>query len=325
MDRESQGDVLVVRPIPEDGLSVLRDHGCKVKVVGEDRALSAAELRQAARGCVAIIALPCNTIDDTVLEAAGPGLRVVSNYGVGVNHIDLDAAKKRGIRVANTPDIVTEATAEMAWALLFAAARGIVAADQFVRDGKWQGADALSFRGAQISGKTLGVIGAGRIGESFALKCQAFAMRVLYAHPRRNVVLEQKLGAQRADLDALLASADFVSLHVPLNEQTRCLLGKREFGLMKSGAILVNTSRGGVIDEAALVGALCRGCPVAAALDVFENEPCPHAGLLGMSNVVLTPHIGSGTREARARMAVMAADSILAVLEGRPVLHEVQA
>ena len=303
--------VLVVRPIPPVGIEMLRDHGCEVVITGQDQALTAAELCATAKGMDAVISFPSNAFDQAFFAATAPELKIVSNYGVGIDHIDQKAAQQFGVRVTNTPGVLTQATAEMAWALLFASARRVVEADQFVRAGKWKGPDALTLRGVSLSGKTLGVWGVGQIGEAFARMSAGFKMRLHYVHPRPHPELERDLGATRVDPETLLRESDFLSLHVPLNAQTRHLIGAAELALMKPSAILINAARGAIVNEAALTEALIQGRPGAAGLDVFEREPVVTPELLTLPQVVLAPHLGSGTREARDRMAVMAAEHIV--------------
>lgn len=252
------------------------------------------------------------------LLSRAPKLRVVANLGVGVDNIDLRAAAARGVAVANTPDVVTEATADLGWALLLAVARRIVEADRDLRAHGFPGWAFLPpHLGVDVHGKVLGVVGFGRIGQAVARRGRGFGMEVLYASRSPKPDAEKALPAQRVPLDELLARSDFVVLCVPLTPDTRHLIGERELRLMKREAILVNIARGPVVDEGALVRALRERWIGGAGLDVFEEEPKVHPGLLDLPNVVLTPHIGSGTEETRRRMADLAADAVLAVLSGR--------
>lgn len=310
-------NVFVTRMIPQPGVDLLRQHCETVEVNPEDRILTRRELMQAVRGRDGVLCLLTDTIDQDVLAAAGPKCRVFANYAVGYNNIDIEAARKRNIRVTNTPGVLTDATAEMAWSLLFAAARRVVESDRFMRTGKWQGWGPMQFVGQDITGSTLGVVGAGRIGTSFTLKSAGFGMKVLYTDPVRNDELESKVGARKVELDELLKAADFVSIHVVLSPQTTHLIGKRELDLMKPAAVLINASRGPVIDEAALVEALRERKIAAAGLDVYENEPATAPGLLELDNVVACPHTGSATVKARTRMALMAAENLVTVLQGK--------
>jgi lactate dehydrogenase-like 2-hydroxyacid dehydrogenase len=253
-------------------------------------------------------------IDKTLMDAASK-LEVISNMAVGYNNIDTEYAASRGIAVCNTPGILTTATAELAWALLFAVARRIPESDAYMRSGKFSGWQPLLMLGGAVSGKTLGLIGSGRIGTAFALMSKGFRMRVLY-NGKRNPLLERKLGAENTDLDTLLRESDFISLHVPLRESNYHLIGKREFSLMKTGAYLINTARGPVIDEAELVRVLKEKRIAGAALDVYEQEPQLTPGLRDLDNVVLTPHSGSATTETRRRLAEMAVQNCLEILRG---------
>ena len=257
-------------------------------------------------------------IDAEVLDRA-PALKVIANYGVGFEHIDVDAATRRGIPVTNTPGVLTETTADLAFALILATARRVVEGDQRVREGKFQYWAPLLFLGQEVSGKTLGIIGMGRIGQAVARRAAGFGMKLLYhSRTRLSPAEEQELRASFQPLETLLREADFVTLHVPLTPHTRHLIGSRELELMKHSAYLINTARGPVVDEAALVAALRQGQIRGAGLDVYEKEPelCP--GLADLENVVLLPHVGSATVETRTRMALMAAENLLAGLRGDP-------
>jgi glyoxylate reductase len=257
-------------------------------------------------------------VDDPLL-AALPRLRQVSSYGVGVNHVDLEACRRRGIALTNTPDVVTGATADLAMALLLAAARRVCEGDRLIRAGGWREAVPEFLLGREVFGRTLGIVGFGRIGQAVARRALGFDMRVLYAGPRD----VEFGGARRADLDDLLATSDFVSLHCPLTESTRDLLSRQRIARMKPGAVLVNTSRGPVVDEEALADALEEGRIFAAGLDVFRDEPNVPERLRRLENVVLTPHVGSGTVETRTAMARMVWDELARAADGRPPAHRV--
>lgn len=256
---------------------------------------------------------------DADLVAALPRLRHVASYGVGVNHLDLEACRARGVLVTNTPGVVTEATADMAFGLLLAAARRIAESDRLVRRGGWTGIDPAWMLGTEVNGKTLGIVGFGRIGQAVARRALGFSMRVLYSTPRE-LSFDR---AERRSLDELLAESDMVSLHVPLTPATQGLIDRRRIQAMKPGAILVNTARGGVLDEAALAEALSSGQLGGAGLDVFADEPRVPEALTRLENVVLTPHLGSGTRETRAAMSRMVLDEIERVARGTEPQHRV--
>ena len=267
-----------------------------------------------------VLCLLANPITDGVL-AACPRLRVVANCAVGYDNVDLEACRRRGVWVTNTPDVLTEATADLAWALLMAAARRLGEGDRLVRSGGWTGWAPRQLVGQPVAGRTLGIVGMGAIGRAVARRARGFAMPVLYHNRNRvPVEVEQELGARWVELPELLAQADVVSLHVPLTEQSRHLLDAAALARMKPSAVLVNTGRGPLVDEAALVEALREGRLAAAGLDVYEREPALAEGLAELDQVVLAPHLGSATTEARAAMVELCADNIAAVLAGRPAV-----
>lgn len=313
--------ILVTRDIPGRGVDLLKQTGCLVEVPSEDRPLPRAELLARAKGVHAILAMLSDRIDAELMDAAGPQLKIVSNYAVGYDNIDLVEAKKRNIRVTNTPGVLTDATAELAWALLFAAARNVLPADHCVRLGQWCGWGPKQYLGYQLSGQTLGVIGAGRIGTSFALKSSGFGMKVLYYARRENDVLNDRLAARRCDLETLLRQSDFISLHLPLTPETRYLLNRERLSLLKPTAIVINTARGPIIEEEALADLLAQGKIAAAGLDVYEKEPTVNPKLLKLSNVVLLPHLGSATFTTRSIMAETAAQAIIDCLSGQQPKH----
>ena len=307
--------VYVTRRIPDAGLDLLSRH-CDVEVNPEDRALTREELLAAVADVDGVIGLLTDRIDAGFLDAA-PRLKGYANCAVGYDNIDVPEATRRGMPVSNTPDVLTDATAELAWALLFAAVRRVVEADRVMRSGAWPGWGPLQFIGGDVTSKTLGIVGAGRIGTAMAMMSRGFDMRVIYTRASGpNELLDRELTARRVDLDELLAESDFISIHVPLTDRTRHLFDARAFSRMKQRAVLVNTSRGPVIDEAALVEALRTGEIAAAGLDVYENEPAMAEGLAACDNAVLLPHVGSATRSSRDGMAVLAAENLLAMLRG---------
>jgi glyoxylate reductase len=284
---------------------------------------SKAELISRLRGKDGLICHIISAIDDEVLAAA-PTVKVIANVAVGYNNIDVAAARRRGVVITNTPDVLTETTADFAWTLLMAAARRVVEADHFVRSGQWHKWEWDLLWGADIHGKTLGVVGFGRIGRAVARRALGFNMRVLYQDAvRADPATARELRATRMELESLLAEADFVSLHTPLLAETRHLVNERTLQLMKKSAVLVNAARGPVVDEAALVRALKEGWIAGAGLDVFEEEPKVHPGLLPLKNVVLAPHIASASFDTRLAMATLAVRNCLAVLDGKPPLTPV--
>ena len=306
--------VFVTRRIPEPGLQMLRRYH-EVEVNPEDRVLTKEEIMKNIQGKDGLLCLLTDPIDAEVIDSA-PSLKMIANYAVGYDNIDINAATRRGIPVSNTPGVLTDATAEMAWALLFAVARRIVEGDNFCRAKKFKGWGPMLMLGHDISGKTLGVIGAGRIGTSFALKSKGFSMKILYNSRHRNNVLEDKLKAEKVSLEELLESSDFISLHVPLNSDTYHLIGESELRRMKENTILINTSRGAIIYEKALIKALQDHWIWGAGLDVYEYEPEISKELIELDNVVLQPHSASATLESRSKMAIMAAENLLIGLKG---------
>ena len=256
-------------------------------------------------------------VDAEVLAVAAPRCKLIANYAVGFNNIDVEAARQRRIMVTNTPGVLTDATADLAWTLLFCVARRAVEADQYARTGQYKGWSPMLLLGLDITGKTLGIIGSGRIGQNFAQKAAGFSMKLLYNDIKANRQFEAQTGAVYVDKETLLKEADFVSLHVPLMPATHHLISTAEFRLMKRTAVLINTSRGPVVDEKALVRALQNGEIWGAGLDVFENEPEFEPELAGLSNVVLLPHIASATIETRTNMGLMAAENIVAAAAGK--------
>jgi glyoxylate reductase len=276
-----------------------------------------AELLKGVADCEALICVITERVDEELLAAA-PKLRIVATVSVGYDHIDVAACTRRGVAVTNTPGVLDDTTADLAWALLMAVARRIVEGDAWVRSGTWDGWDLDQLVGGDVHGKTLGIAGFGRIGQRMARRALGFDMRVLYASRRRvPTEVEKELRAEFVPMARLLAESDFVSLHVPLLPDTRHLIDAASFSQMKRTAYLINTTRGPVVDEAALVEALKAGQIAGAGLDVYEHEPKVHPGLPALKNVVLTPHVGSASLETRTKMAVMAAENVAALFSGR--------
>jgi len=270
----------------------------------------------------AVICTLADPITDALLAAA-PRLKIVANYAVGYNNIDVAAATRRGIIVTNTPDVLTDATADLTWALMLAVARRVVEGDRWARSGQWPGWAPTQMLGTDVTGKTLGIVGMGRIGQAVAQRAQGFRMPVRYASRRPCPTPPSVTTWAHRPLEEVLTQADFISLHVPLSEATRHLIGSRELAMMKSTAFLINTSRGPVIDEAALLAALQQGTIAGAGLDVYEREPVILSRLEQLSNVVLLPHLGSATLDARIKMGMICVENIAAVLGGRPPLNPV--
>ncbi|QDT17318.1 2-hydroxyacid dehydrogenase [Alienimonas californiensis] len=316
--------VFVSRVIPDVGLDRLREH-CDVEVWPKPTPPRRDTLLDKVRGCHGLVTMLSDKIDESVLNTAGDGLKVVANYAVGYNNIDVAACRERGVAVGNTPDVLTDATADVAALLMLAAARCVTPAAASVRDGGWKTWAPMDHLGVELVGKTVGVIGLGRIGRAFAERCRGgWGMNVLYTANSPKPDADRDLGARRVELDELLAESDFVSLHCPLTEATAHLIDAPALARMKPTAVLVNTARGEVIDQEALHAALKENVIFAAGLDVTTPEPLPtDSPLLGLSNCVVLPHIGSATRHARGGMAIMAADNVLAGLAGHPLPHPV--
>ena len=314
--------ILISNALPEEARRVIPPE-IEVDYNDSEEPLPRADLLRRLRDKDGLICHILSVLDDEVL-ASSPGLKVVANVAVGYNNIDVEAARRRGVVVTNTPDVLTETTADFAWALLMAAARRVVEADQYARSGRWQTWKWGLLWGADIHGKTLGVVGFGRIGRAVARRGQGFGMRVLYHDTvRADAATERELNASPTDLETLLRESDFVSLHTLLSPETRHLINERTLRLMKKTAILINAARGPVVDESALVRALSEQWIAGAGLDVFEDEPRIHPGLPPLRNVTLAPHIASASHETRVGMATLAVRNCLAVLEGKPALTPV--
>lgn len=307
--------VLVTARMPAEVLSLIeREH--QVEGYDQDIPMDRQRLLRSIADKEGVLCTITDRLDAEVLEHA-PALKVIANYGVGFEHIEVEAATHRGIPVTNTPGVLTDATADLAFALILATARRLVEGDKRVRAGKFTYWAPMPFLGRGVSGKTLGLVGLGRIGQAMAKRARGFDMRVIYySRTPLEPVAEQALRVSYAPLQTLLREADFVSLHVPLTPETRHLISAPELALMKSSAFLINTARGPVVDEAALVTALRRGQIQGAGLDVYEREPELSPGLADLENAILLPHVGSATIETRTQMAQMAAENLLAGLRG---------
>jgi len=309
--------IFVTRKIPGEHLEKLREEGHEVVVSEFNRPLTGEELVESVKGVDAILSLLTDRIDGDLMDAAGPQLKVISNYAVGFDNIDVKGATDRGIVVVNTPsEEVNEAVAEHTWALILALARRIVESDEAVRRGGYKGWEPDIFIGVNIIGKTLGIVGLGRIGSMVARRAKGYNMTVLYNKHDPDPEAEKELGVTFASLAELLAKSDFVSLHVPLTDETRHMINKETLANMKKGSFLINTARGPIVDERGLVEALKSGHLAGVALDVFDNEPNIDPELLAMPNTITTPHIASATLEARNKMGEMAVEAILDTLEG---------
>jgi glyoxylate reductase len=308
--------VYVTRMIPQEGIDLLKQVA-EVTVNPEDRPLSHTELLKNVRDHDGVVGLLTDKIGGDFFDAAAD-LKGYANYAVGFDNIDVAEATHRRIPVSNTPGVLTDATAECAWALIFSVARRVVESDRIMRSGTWSGWGPLQFIGGDIKGKTLGIVGAGRIGTEMALMSRGFGMKVLYSSSsgRKNTVLESEIGARLVSFTELLKNADFISIHTPLTPQTKHLFDASAFSQMKETAYIVNTARGPIIKENDLVTALKNGTIAGAGLDVYEHEPHMTPGLTELDNVVILPHVGSATKSSRTDMATLAARNLIAMLNG---------
>lgn len=313
----SKPTVLVTRMIQQANIDALRAH-FDVHVNPDDRAYTKAELKERIKGKHAVLSMLTDTIDGEVLDAAGPQCKIVANFAVGYNNFDLAAATARKVILTNTPGVLDDATATHTITLMLATARRIVEGDKFVRAGKWGSWAPLFFLSLDVDGQTLGIAGLGRIGKNVARKAAAFGMNIIYSDVRPDTEFERTSGARFVDKATLLRESDFLTLHVPLNAETRHYIGENELKAMKPTAVLINASRGPVVDEKALARALKDKVIWGAGLDVFENEPQVEPGLLELDNVVIVPHIASATPQTRFAMGRIAVDNIIKVLNGQP-------
>ncbi|MEM1069414.1 MAG: D-glycerate dehydrogenase [Planctomycetota bacterium] len=315
MSNEMKPKVFLTRELPPVSMALLREHA-ELTMNSEDRVLEKSEIIDGIKGVDGLLCLLTDTIDAEVLDA-NPNLNVVANFAVGFNNIDVDAATARKIPVTNTPGVLTDSTADMAWALLMDAARRVSEGDRFVRTRTWGGWGPLQLLGADVTGATLGLIGMGRIGRAVAKRAAGFEMNVVYWNRRRlDPEEESALGVEYCEFDDLLSQSDYVSLHVALHPETTHLIDATAFAKMKSSAVLVNTARGPVVDEQALVAALKSGSIAAAGLDVYEHEPALETELYDLPNAVLAPHLGSATIGTRTKMGNMAVANCLAACRG---------
>jgi len=308
--------VFITAIIPEVATKILEENGIEVIQNKSYLPIDKKKFLNSAKDCDGILCLLSNKIDKEIIDGL-PKVKVIANYAVGFNNIDVDYATQKKIWVTNTPDVLTNATADLAFALLLACARRIVEADEFTRKGKFKIWQSDLMLGKELNGHTVGIIGAGRIGQAFGRRSKGFGMKILYFDKKRIPEFEKETGAKFSTLNQLLKKSDFISIHTPLTKETYHLIDKKEFEMMKDGAILINTARGEIINEKELVNALKSGKLFSAGLDVYEFEPKITKDLLKMKNVVLLPHIGSATFETRTKMAELAANNIVNVLRGK--------
>lgn len=313
--------ILITDLIPEVGVTLLKEH-YEVTMNTSDNNMTKEEMIHTFNQYDAIVTSLTNSIDKDVIHAC-PNVKIMANYAVGYNNIDIESAVKQGLIVTNTPDVLSDTTAETAWSLVFAVSRRIVEADRYIRNGQWNKFSANLFLGRDIFNKTLGIVGAGSIGRRFAEKARGYHMTILYYNRHRDLAFEKQYNATYVSMEQLLSDSDIVSLHCPLNEETHHLIGEEELSLMKETAILINTARGAVVNQEALIKALKENRLYGAGLDVYEDEPHIPEDLLALDNVVLLPHIGSSSTETRNRMSELVAHNIINVLEGRPPITPV--
>jgi glyoxylate reductase len=316
--------VFVTRAIPDAGLNKITQF-CDADVWPDDMPPTYDILTQRVRGVEGLLCLLTDRIDGALMDAAGKQLKVISQMAVGYDNIDVAAAQSRGIPVGNTPGVLTEATADLAFALLLSSARRIVEGVEYIRAGKWRTWEPKTLLGADLTGATLGIIGLGRIGKAVARRASGFDLRILAYSPNLTAEDAETVNARKVDLDELLKESDFVSLHLPLNKDTRHIINSETLAKMKSTAILINTTRGPIVDQDALFNALKNGIIGGAALDVTDPEPLPtDSPLLSLPNVIIVPHIGSASNWTRDQMAIMAADNLIAGLKGEPLPNQVR-
>ena len=311
---------MIARRLPAAGAELLAE---RFELIAGELSVDRDELLRRVRGAAAIVADPTVPVDGELLDAAGPSLRVVANFAVGYDNVDLEACRSRGVVVTNTPDVLTNATAELAVALMLAAARHLGAGERLVRAGRWTGWDPAALLGRELSGSTVGIVGLGRIGLRVAELLRGFEPSLLYTSRSARPDEESRLGLEAVELDELVRRSDFVTLHAPSTPETRHLIDEPLLARFKPGAVLVNTARGPLVDATALAAALREGRLAAAGLDVFEHEPRVEEELLALDNVVLLPHVGSATGMARDAMARLVAENVIAVLAGNPPLTPV--
>lgn len=309
--------------IPQPGIEAMARHG-RVHVSPYDRELTADELVRYAAKCTVLVSSPADKINIGLLERC-PNLKMVATYSVGVDHIDLDATEKHGVVVTNTPGVLTDATADMALALILAVTRRLVEGDRLMRTNSFRGVAPLYMLGCSLENKTLGIFGFGRIGQALARRCRMLGMRIIYTGRRPKPEPADALEAQYVSFEELLDQSDIVSVNAPLNDETRSIFDYTAFKRMKVGSYFINTGRGPIHVEADLVKALAENHLAGAGLDVYEAEPLAHAGLLSLKNVVLAPHLGSATLEVRTRMAMAVSENVIAFLKGDPPPNQVKS
>jgi glyoxylate reductase len=314
--------VFITSKIPQIGIDLLQKKGYELKIHNKPEPISESNLIKQAKDSDAILSMLTLKINKSIIESC-KNLKVISNFAVGYNNIDVEYATQKGIAVTNTPGVLTEATANIAMSLILATSRRIIESDKFMREGKFKGWEPLLLLGQEIKDKTLGILGAGRIGESVARKAYAFGMKIIYNSVDRNESMDNELRAKKVSLDTLVKKSDILSLHIPLTPMTFHIIGNNELLKMKPTSIIINTARGEVVDEKFLIEMLKKKKIYAAGFDVYEGEPKVNTELLKLENVVVLPHIGSATIETRNSMAIIAANNIISVLSKKPAAYTV--
>ncbi|MBY9000325.1 MAG: D-glycerate dehydrogenase [Candidatus Heimdallarchaeota archaeon] len=308
-----QKKIFVTREIPQIGIDILLQY-YEVDIFPKKRPITKEEMISGAMDCDGLLPLLTDKVDAEVMDETG--IKAIANYAVGVDNIDVAAASQRNIAVTNTPGVLTDATADLTWALLLSVSRRIVEADKYLREGNFLGWDSMLYLGGDFAGRTIGIIGLGRIGQAVARRAAGFDMNIIYHSTSPHPNLERSLGMKRVSLEELLKESDYVSIHTPYNKETHHLIGKKELEIMKPSAYLINTSRGKIVNEEELVVALVTGKIDGAGLDVYYHEPKVHKGLIDLPNVVLLPHLGSASMYTRSKMAMMAAENLHMALSG---------
>jgi glyoxylate reductase len=314
--------IFITRKIPGIAESLLNKNGFDVTSFKKDKPISKQELLKSVKGIDALISLLTDKIDKDIIDAM-PGCKVIANYAVGYNNIDVNYAKSKGIVVTNTPDILTDATADLAVTLLLAAARRVIEGDNMMRQNKFEGWKPQLLTGVDVRNKTVGILGTGRIGTAFAKRMSGFDSKILYYDKTNNEQIEKRFGGKKVSINTLLKKADFISIHLPLTPDTYHFLNKEKLQMLKSTAVVINTARGEIIEERELIKLLKGRKIFAAGFDVYENEPAVNSELFKLDNVVLLPHVGSATIETRSKMAELAAKNVIAVLKNKKPLTAV--
>lgn len=315
--------VFITREIPEIAVNMLLKNNIDVVEYGVNKPVPVNELIKNAKDCDAVISLLTDKIDKNIMDNL-PKCKIIANYAVGYNNIDVDYAKKKNIVVTNTPDMLTDATADLAAGLVLACSRNFYSAEEMVRKNQFKGWGPKLFLGYELRNKVLGIIGAGRIGQETAKRLKAFGVSILYYNRSRKPEFENETGAQKVNLNVLLKKSDIISIHLPLNEKSKYLISREKLDLLKTSAVLVNTSRGEIVEEKYLIEMLKKNRIFAAGFDVYEGEPSINKELLKLKNVCLLPHIGSATIEARTKMAELCALNVINVLNNRPAITPVK-